>query len=64
MTTTILNTKISEVEKKITSAGGLVKKKTDYDANTKDGGKYFTTADCNKFTSDILDVKVKEKNIQ
>ena len=25
-------------------------------------GKYFTTADNNKFTSDILDAKTKEKN--
>ena len=59
MTTNVLNTKISEVENKFPSVSGLVKK-TDYDAKVKDiEGKYFTTADYNKFTSDILDVKIK-----
>ena len=61
MTTTVLNTKISEVENKIPSISGLVKK-TDYDAKIKNiVGKYFTIADYNKFTSDILDAKVKQK---
>ena len=36
----------------------------DYDDNIKDiEGKYFTTADYNKFTSDILDVKIKQKEL-
>ena len=59
MTTTALNTKISEVENKIPSVRGLVKK-TDYDAKVKDiEGKYFTAADYIKFTSDIVDIKIK-----
>ena len=53
VTTTVLNTKISEIENKIPSLSGLVKQ-TDYDAKIKEiGGKYFTTAAYNKFTSDI-----------
>ena len=61
MTTAVLNTKISEVENKISSISGSVKK-TDYDNKIKDiEGKYFTTADYNKFASDILDVKIKQK---
>ena len=50
MTTTVLNTKISEVENKIHSVSGLVKK-TDYDAKMKDIEEiYFTTADHNKLS--------------
>ena len=62
--TTVLNTKISEVENKIPSVSGLVKK-TDYDAKTKDiEGKYFTTADdYNKFTSNMLHVKIKQRKL-
>ena len=61
VTTTILNTKISKVENKTHSVGVLVKE-TEYDAKMKDiEGKYFTTADYNKFTRDILDVKIKQK---
>ena len=63
LTTTVFFTKISEVDIKISSAGGLVKK-TDYDAKVKDiEGKYFITADYNKLTSDILDVKMKQKEL-
>ena len=52
MTTTAFNTKLSEVDSKIPSIGG--------DAKIKDiKGKYFTAANYNKFTSDILDVKIK-----
>ena len=41
VTTTVLNTKISEYENKIPSVSSLVKK-TDYDAEIKDiEGKYF-----------------------
>ena len=40
---------------------GLVKK-TDYDTKVKDiEGKYFTSADYNKFTNVILDIKIKQK---
>ena len=62
VTITVLNTKINEVGNKIPSVSGLVKK-IDYDAKVKDiEGKYFTTANY-KFTSDILDVKIKQKKI-
>ena len=63
MTITVLDTQISEVENKIPSVSGLVKK-TDYDAKIKDiEGKYFTSADYGKFTSDVLDVKIKQKEL-
>ena len=63
MTASVLKTKISEVENKIISVSGLVKK-TDYDAKIKDiERKYFRTTDYNKFTSDILDVKIKQKEL-
>ena len=42
---------------------GLVKK-TDYDARiSKFEGKYFTSSDYNKFASDILDAKIKQKEL-
>ena len=53
VSTTVLNTKIGEVESKIPCVSGFVKK-IDYDAKIKD---------CNKFTSDILGVKVKQKEL-
>ena len=63
VTTTVLNTEISEVENKIVSVSGLVKK-TDYDAKIKDiEEKHFTTDDYNKFTIDILDAKIKQKEL-
>ena len=63
MTASVLKTKISEVENKIISVSGLVKK-TDYDAKIKDiERKYFSTTDYNKFISDILDVKIKQKEL-
>ena len=63
MTESVLKTKISEVENKIISVSGLVKK-TDYDAKIKDiERKYFSTTDYDKFTSDILDVKIKQKEL-
>ena len=63
MTESVLKTKISEVENKIISVSGLVKK-TDYDAKIKDIERtYFSTTDYNKFTSDILDVKIKQKEL-
>ena len=64
VTTTVLNIQISEAENKIPSVSGLLKKKTDYDAKTKDiDGKYITTVDYNKFTNGILHIKVKQKNL-
>ena len=56
VTTTAFNTKLSEVESRIPSISGDVKIK-----DIK--GKYFTTANCNKFTSDIRDVKIKWKEL-
>ena len=54
MTTTVLNTKISETEHKIPYVTDLVKKK-DYDANIKDiEKKHFTTVDYDTFTSETL----------
>ena len=39
-------------------------KKKGYDTKIKDiEWKYFTTADCNKFTRDILYVKTKQKEL-
>lgn len=39
-----------------------IKQKTDYNAKIKDiMVKYFTTADYNRFTGDILDAKIKRK---
>ena len=50
---TFLNTKISEVKDKIPDVSKLVNK-ADYDAKTTDiEGKYLTTADYNKLTSNI-----------
>ena len=57
MTESVLKTKISEVENKIISVSGLVKK-TDYDAKIKDIERKY-----NKFTSDVLDVKIKQKEL-
>ena len=52
-----------QVENKICDVSDLVKK-TDYDTKIKDiKGKYFTTVDYNKFTSDIFDAKVKQKHL-
>ena len=62
VTATVLNTKTGEVGNKIHDISSLVKKK-DYDAKIEDiEGKYLTTADYNKFLSDILDAKIKKKN--
>ena len=64
MTTSALNTKISEVRNKIPNVVGLVKK-TDYDTKIKDNkGKYFTIANYSKLTSDIFEAKIKQKKCQ
>ena len=63
MTSTVLNTKIGEIENKIPNASALVKK-IDYNTTISNiEKKYFTTPDYNKFTSKILDVKIKEKGL-
>ena len=62
MTTTVLNTKVGEVDNKIPDVSGLVKK-TGYNAKILDTeGKYFSTSDYNKFAGQILDAKSKQKN--
>ena len=49
---------LNVVENKISNVSDLIKK-IDYDENIKDiEGKYFTTPDYNKFTDNILDVKI------
>ena len=51
------------MEHKIPDVSELVKKE-DYDAKiTEIEGKYFTTADYDKFTSNILDSKIKQKEL-
>ena len=63
VTTTVLNTKIGEVENKIPVVRGLVKK-TDYDAKIKDiKKKCFTIFDHKKFTIETLDAKIKQKEL-
>ena len=56
-----MNTKIGGVENKMPDVSGLVKK-TDYKMSDTEI-KYFNTADYNKFTSDILDAKIKQKEL-
>ena len=61
VTTTVLDAKIGEVENNIPDANVFVKK-TNYNAKISDfDKKYFTTSDYNKYTSEILDAKIKEK---
>ena len=63
VTTIVLTTKISEVENKIPCVSALVKK-TDSDSKVEEiQGKKSTTGDYNKFISDILDVKIKQKEL-
>ena len=60
VTSTVLHTKISYVENKIPNVSGLLKKT--YDAKISDNeGKYFTTSDYSKCTSEILDARTKQK---
>ena len=63
MATTVLKTKIEEVENKTPSVGDLVKK-MHYDAKISEiETKYFTISDYDKFTSKILETKIKEKGL-
>ena len=57
---------LTAVENNIPNVTDLVKKKqkTDYEENMKDiESKYFTTSDYYKFSNDILDVKIKNKEL-
>ena len=59
MTATVLSTKIVEVDNKIPDHTGLVNK-TDYNAEILEiEGKYMTTFDYNKCSSDIIDARIK-----
>ena len=63
VTTTVLNTKLSEVKSKKPVVSDLVKK-ADYESKTLEiVVKYITTSHLNKFASEILDVKIKQKNL-
>ena len=63
MTAAVLNTNISEVENKTPNAHGLVKK-TDYDAKILEiEVEHIATFTYNKFTSDIHDGKIKQKEL-
>ena len=69
MTTTVLNTKISEVEDKIPNTSGLV---TSTDLNTKicevenkvpNHDKYITTLEFNKLTAENFTARLKQANL-
>ena len=61
MTTTVLDTNIGEVEIKIPDVS-VLEKKTNYNARISDiEKKYLTTSDNNRFTSGILDAKMKKE---
>ena len=63
MTTTVLSTKIGEVENKIPEVSCLVKK-ANYDNEISDiEAKYFTTSHDRKFRSEILETKIKETRL-
>ena len=57
VTTTVLETEIGEVERKIQDVSGFVKK-TDCDAKISNiEKKYFTTFDYKKLTKEIVDAR-------
>ena len=59
----VLNAKNSQVKNKIPVVGNLVKK-TDYNTEILEiEGKYITNFDFNKFTKEILDVRIKQKEL-
>ena len=60
VTTTVLNTKISEAESKISNVNGLVKNQT---MTLKCQRKCITNYDYNKFASDILNAMIKQKGL-
>ena len=61
--TTVLDTKIKVVDNKIPDLSGLVKK-TDYGSEISEiEGKFIIISDYDKFTNDILDAKVKQRNL-
>ena len=63
VTTNVLDTKIGEAKDEIPVVSDLVKE-MNYDAKVSDiKGKYITTSDYNNFMRDILDPKIKQKEL-
>ena len=63
MITSVCDKKIGEVKNKLPHLSDLVKK-TDYDAKISEIEEiYFTTSDYIKFTVDILNAKIKQKEL-
>ena len=63
MTIAIINTKISKVKCKIPVASDLVRK-TNYENKILEMERnYFTTSNYNKFTSDKLHARIKQKEL-
>ena len=58
-TTGLATTALNDVENKISNVSDLVKKKKKKEYDAKISGKYFTTSGYNKFTSQILNAKIK-----
>ena len=63
MTTTVLSTKIGEVENKIPEVSCLVKKANYNNEISEIEAKYFTTSNDRKFRSEILETKIKETRL-
>ena len=63
VTTTVLNTKISKVENKIPYVGELVKKIYQGTKISEIERKHITTSDYNRFTKEILDAGIKQKEL-
>ena len=69
MTTTALKTKIRKVENKISSVTGLVTtevlnaKLVEVENKIPDHAKYITKPEFNKFTTTIIDTKLKQVNL-
>ena len=63
--TAAFNTKVGEVENKVPDVSKFVKKTTtDFDAKITDiEGKYFTAADYNNFTNNILVSKINLRKL-
>ena len=55
---------LTRVRNKIPDVSNLVKKNTHYDAEVLETkSKWFTTADYNKFATEKLDLKIKQKGL-
>ena len=63
ITGSAITAELTTVKNKIPNASNSVRK-TDYDADILGiKSKYFTTANCNKFTNEKIDLKVKQKGL-